>query len=126
MSDPSLTEFYSRIDKIEKARAKGYGFEAEGTLGRSHYQQGGRRLRLRLPFVRPVIALFICVTIVKALFLNQLGDAAYGERVSKLMAGEGIDRIGGFVMQADPVTRAVAHQAALLLRKFAEADSTLG
>jgi hypothetical protein len=32
--DPNLNDFYSRVSRIEKSHAKGYGFEAAGTVGR--------------------------------------------------------------------------------------------
>lgn len=120
MSDPGFAEFYSRIDKIEKARAKGYGFEAEGTLGRSFYQRRDRRFRFRIPLLRQTLALLICATFVKAMFLQQLGSESYQARVDKLMAAEGIDRLGGWLMQADPVTRALAYRISWLLRVTAD------
>lgn len=116
MSDPSFDEFYSRIAKIEKAREKGFGFEAEGTLGRSHYTRRSRRFRIRIPLLRPAVALLIAATVVKAIFLHQLGTEVYNERVAKLKAGEGIDRLGGVLMTADPVTIALAANLQKLLR----------
>jgi len=105
MSDPSLAEFNSRIAKIESARSKGYGFEAEGTLGRSHYTRRQKRsARVPFPFVRPVLALLTGGTILKAIFLVNLGAAAYNSRVDRLLEGQGFDRIGGWLMQADPIT----------------------
>jgi len=118
MSDPSIAEFNTRIARIQKARAVGKGFEAEGTLGRSFYTKGDPRYRRRLsfPVLRPLIAALVLGTALKALFLFQLGTEAYGSRVAGLMAGEGIDRIGGWLMQADPVTTMVARQIALFGR----------
>jgi hypothetical protein len=108
MSDPCLAEFNYRIARIEKARAKGYGFEAEGTLGRSTHtwynqQHAGKGRRLR-----PFFVLLVCATLVKALFLHQLGTTYYNDRVAVLIASDGFDRISGFFMQADPVTWTVA------------------
>lgn len=116
MSDPSFDEFYSRIAKIEKAREKGMGFEAEGTLGRSYYTRKSRRFRLRVPLLRPAVALLVAATVVKGIFLHQLGTEAYLDRVAQLKAGEGIDRLGGFLMTADPVTTALANNLSKLLR----------
>lgn len=116
MSDPGFAEFHSRIDKIEKARAKGYGFEAAGTLGRSFYTKNKRRFRFPYALLRQSLALLICATVIKAVFLHQLGTAAYDQRVDKLMAGEGVDRIGGWLMQADPVTKAVSYRLGWILR----------
>lgn len=116
MSDPSIAEFNQRVAKIEKARSKGYGFEAEGTLGRSHYTR--RRTsgyRVGFPFLRPALSLLLGGTILKAIFLVNLGTAAYETRVERLLEGQGFDRIGGWLMQADPVTK----QFATLMSNFA-------
>ena len=37
MADPNLVDFYSNVARFEKKRAKGYGFDAAGTLGRSYF-----------------------------------------------------------------------------------------
>jgi hypothetical protein len=118
MSDPSIAEFNTRIARIQKARAKGHGFEAAGTLGRSFYTKGDPRYRRRLsfPVLRPLIVTLVLCTALKALFLHQLGPDAYNARVAGLMSGEGIDRIGGWIMHADPVTKAVARQISLFGR----------
>lgn len=116
MSDPSIAEFNSRIARIEKARTKGFGFEAEGTLGRSFYQRGQRRSGLRVPLVRPIVLLLVFGTLLKAVFLQQLGTDAYDARVAGLLQGQGFDRIGGWLMQADPVTRAAATQLGAFAR----------
>ncbi len=108
MSDPCISEFNSRIARIQKARAKGYGFEAVGTLGRSSYTLYQRRKDRQIKVVRPFMIALLCGTLLKALFLQQLGAQAYDDRVARLMEGEGFDRIGGWLMQADPVTAAFA------------------
>jgi hypothetical protein len=109
MSDPCISEFNHRIAKIEKARSKGYGFEAAGTLGRSHYtRRRTKAMRMSFPFLRPGLTLLAGGTILKAIFLVNLGAAAYTTRVERLLDGEGFDRIGGWLMQADPVTTIVA------------------
>ena len=105
MSDPCILEFNERVQKIEKARAKGYGFEADGTLGRSHYtRRKARRASVSFPFLRPALAMTAGGTVLKAIFLVNLGAAAYDSRVERLLDGHGFDRIGGWLMQADPVT----------------------
>jgi hypothetical protein len=115
MSDPCIAEFNNRVARIHKARSKGYAFEAEGTLGRSFYTKARRRPRRSLPLVRPVVVLLVLGTLLKAIFLHQLGAGAYDMRVAHLLEGEGFDRIGGWLMQADPVTKTVAHEIATLV-----------
>lgn len=105
MTDQSLTEFYSRIARIQKARAKGYGFEAEGTLGRSYYYRPAKR---RIPILGPLLMVALCGIGMKGLVHYKIGDALYEQRVEKLMSGEGFERLGGYLMAADPVTRFVS------------------
>lgn len=117
MSDLGYAEFYDRIARIERARAKGLGFEAVGTLGRSHFSRKSRAFRLDLSFLRPVIALIVCCTVVKAMFLHQLGAEAYGDRIEKMMTGDSFDRVGAWFMQADPMTTTLSNQISMLLRR---------
>lgn len=118
MSDPMIADFNARVARIETARAKGQGFEADGTLGRSFYSQSDPRYRRkrRVPVVRPVLLALLFGTMVKALFLHQIGAEAYDQRLAGLQEGQGIDRIGAFVMQIDPVTKALARQIGVFAR----------
>lgn len=110
MSDPNIVDFYSRISRIEHGHSKGMGFEATGTLGRSHYYrpQPKRRFSMLLP------ALFIIAAALglKAAIYLDAGAAAYQQRVDQLLAGEGIDRVGGWIMQVEPVTVYLSEQIA--------------
>ncbi len=109
MSDPSLSEFYGRIARIERARAKGYGFEANGTLGRSHYF---RPIRKRRPLLRVMIFAAVCVFGLKGTILHSVGPEGYDARVANLQNGQEFDKLGAWFMQADPVTVWVAEQIA--------------
>jgi hypothetical protein len=115
MTDHNLTDFYGRVARIQRARAKGYGFEAPGTLGRSYYHRAPAKRR---SFIGPVLFLAICVFLLKGAIYNSVGPESYNERVAALMAGEGIDRAGGWLMQADPVTIYAADKIALGLSKL--------
>ncbi|MEH7830167.1 hypothetical protein [Gemmobacter denitrificans] len=101
MADQDLTEFYERVARVEKARAKGYGFEAEGTLGRSYYTKPAPR-RLRL--MGPLLVMAACLIGLKAAMHHQVGDTAYRDRVARMQAADGFERFGGMIMQVDPVT----------------------
>ena len=114
MSDPSLVEFYGRVARIERARAKGYGFEAEGTLGRSYYTRPQTRRRSLLV---PMVFLILCAFLLKGAIYHSVGAQSYNDRVSSLMAGKGIDYIGGWLMQADPVTKFASDTIALAMTK---------
>lgn len=115
MTDPNLTDFYGRVSRIQRARAKGYGFEAPGTLGRSYYFRPQAKRR---SIIAPVLFLLICGFLMKGAIYHNVGASSYNDRVSALMAGHGIDRVGGWMMQADPVTLYVSDKITLGLAKL--------
>jgi hypothetical protein len=104
-ADPNLNDFYGRVARIEKAHAKGYGFEAHGTLGRSTTY---KRDRSSFRFVKPLALVAIVSLGLKGVIHYYVGAELYDDRVTKLMAGEGFDPVGGTLMQADRVTRAIS------------------
>ncbi len=53
--------------------------------------------------------------VLKALLYLSVGAVVYGQRVTKLRAGEGLEPLGGWIMQADPVTRWLAEQIGAVL-----------
>ena len=104
-ADPNLNEFYGRVARIEKAHAKGYGFEAAGTLGRSStwkQEKSGWRV------LKPLVVVLAMGLALKGLIHHYVGAELYQERVAKLQAGEGFDRLGGTLMQADAATLAIS------------------
>jgi hypothetical protein len=110
--DPNLNEFYSRVSRIEKSHAKGYGFEAAGTVRRRPSgRMGARALKLLKP-VLMALALGICL---KGLIHYYVGAQTYESRVSALAAGEGFDAVGAWLMQADPATLWLSGQMQTLL-----------
>lgn len=108
MSDPNMSDFYDRIRRYEKMRAKGFGHEAAGALGRSYYSQAPRRRRRSL--VLPFLFTLFCVLLLKAAIYHTVGPVSYSERIARLEAGQGVDRVGAWLMQADPVTLFLAGQ----------------
>ena len=115
MADPNLTNFFGRVARIQKARAKEYGFDATGTLGRSHYSRPAPRRR---SVVGPVLFLLVCGFLLKGVMYQQIGAETYSKRVANLMDGERVDRVGGWLMQVDPVTTFVAGKVDLALRSL--------
>lgn len=115
MADPNLVDFYGRIARLEKARAKGYAFEAPGTLGRSFYHQKPRKRR---SVVMPLMFVAVCIFGLKGAIYHSVGAKSYDQRVAALQAGEGFDRLGGWLMQADPVTQMVSDQITKVKAKF--------
>jgi hypothetical protein len=110
--DPNLNEFYSRVSRIEKAHAKGYGFEAAGTVGRKVPGRHGRRL---LKIAKPVVMALALGLCLKGVIHYYVGAQTYESRVSALAAGEGFDPVGAWLMHADPVTLWVSGKIQSLL-----------
>lgn len=114
MADPNLVDFYNNVARFEKKRAKGYGFDAAGTLGRSHFQKTARRRSWLMPMI-----MVLCAGIgLKGMIYQSVGAKAYDQRVQALMVGEGFDRLGGWLMQADPATVFVAGKISEGLKAF--------
>lgn len=113
--DAQLQDFYARIARVEAAHSRGLGFEAMGTLGRSHYHRAERR---RLSILKPLLVTVLCVTTLKAAILNEIGTETYTARVAELTAGQGVDRIGGYLMTADAGTVWLADQLNQYLPRF--------
>ena len=109
MANADLNEFYGRIARIQKARAMGYGFEAEGTLGRSYYRRPRKKQR---SILLPLLFCGLCAIGLKGALHHQVGAATYDARVTKMIEGEGFARLGGYLMMADPATLFVSRQLA--------------
>ena len=112
MSDPNLSDFYGRVARIQKARSKGYGFEAPGTLGRS--SSAAPRTRRR-SILGPVVFLLVCAVLLKGAIYHSVGADSYADRVAGLMAGDGVEWVGGWLMQAEPATLFVSDKITALL-----------
>ena len=112
MADPNLTDFYVRLRRIEKIYRRGGGFEAVGTLGRSYYT---RRPRKPIPIVGPLLIVAAAVIGLKGMIHAEIGPDLYNARVQALQLGDGIDPIGAFIMQPDPVSLYVSQKLRSLL-----------
>lgn len=99
--NPQLQDFYARIARVESDHSRGRGFEAQGLLGRSHYT---RKVRRRPSLLKPLIVVLLSVTTLKAAVYREIGAETYGARVAELTASQGLDRVGGYLMMADPAT----------------------
>lgn len=101
MADPNLSDFYGRLGRIQKAHKKGYGFEAVGTLGRSYYTKQARR---RPSFIGPIVVVLLGVIGLKGAIRYSVGSATYDQRVAALQKGDSVERLGAYIMSADPAT----------------------
>lgn len=113
MADPNIRDFYGRVYRIKKSHSRGGGFEAPGTLGRGYTLVPRARRSVRLPFVRPILIMVICVTVLKAVILSFIGLPAYTERVNSLRQGDWIARTGAVIMTIDPATRYLSTKVSL-------------
>ena len=99
--NPQLQDFYARIARVQTDHARGHGFEAQGMLGRSHYTRKARR---RPSLLKPLIVVLLSVTTLKAALYGEIGPETYNARVAELTVSQGLDRVGGYLMMADPAT----------------------
>jgi hypothetical protein len=110
--DPNLNDFYSRVSRIEKSHAKGYGFEARGTVSRrAPSRLGARSLR----FLKPLVMALVVGLLLKGVIHYYIGAQTYESRVSALAAGDGFDPVGAWLMHADPATMLISSQLQALL-----------
>jgi hypothetical protein len=100
-SDPNLNDFYKRVARIEYAHARGHGFLASGALSRADFY--GRK-RERTPILGPLFLVICFGFMLKGAIHYNIGAEVYDARVASLLEEKGIDRLGGMLMQADPVT----------------------
>jgi len=98
----NLDDFYRRISFIEREHAAGRGFDAPGTLGRSHFTRkpAGRRLGVAVPAAIVIAGIFG----LKGVIHHFTGPQAYEQRLAELSRNGGFDRLGAKLMTADPVT----------------------
>jgi hypothetical protein len=105
--DPNLNDFYSRVSRIEKSHAKGYGFEAPGTVGRRVASRTGSRI---LKLAKPLVLALAVGVGIKGVIHYFVGAQTYESRVSALAAGQGFDPVGAWLMHADPASLWVSEQ----------------
>ena len=114
MVDRNLQNFYGRVGRIEKIHAAGGGFEAAGTLGMSYYNAQRRQSRRR-GFLGPLVLILMTIVAIKSAVHASIGSELYGERIATLEAGDTADRLGAYVLRADPLTLALSAQIKKIL-----------
>ena len=112
MYDPQHQLFVQRIKRVNRANRRGLGFEAVGTLGRSHYNTQERRRN----YWRPALFAAVGFLGVKAIMLTNIGVADYEARVEAMSAGTAMNQFAAFVMQMDPATIWMADQLAIAFK----------
>jgi hypothetical protein len=115
MVDRNLQNFYGRIGRIQNIHDAGGGFEADGTLGMSYYNARRHRSRRRFGFLAPLALVAAVIVGVKSAVHATIGPEVYDQRVAALWAGDTVEKAGAYVLQADPVTLAIAERLRKLL-----------
>lgn len=114
MTDKNMDDFQVRLGRIDHIHSIGGGFEADGTLGMFYYNS--LRRKQRNPRTLAILVLVSCTLIMlKAGLHVALGDDAYTYRVAQLAQGGYVEQFGSWIMQADPVTTALAEKIRLLI-----------
>lgn len=108
----SFREFDARIMAVgQKHQKLSQGFrneiDANGLIVQKPKGRGARGLLRFLP-LRSMILLAGMGLIYKAFLLTQLGGDSYAQTVTDLSQGDMVERVGGWLMQADPVTTQIA------------------
>lgn len=115
MADPNLADFYSRLARFEKMHRKGYSFDAPGTLTRPRAKE---KRSFVLTILRPLVLVAACAIGLKAAIYHQVGAEDYNNRVTAMEQGQGFDRLGGWLMQADGATVYFAGKIDIALAYF--------
>lgn len=113
MSTTANNGFDARIKRVQRNHLRmARGYEAKvGRDGLIVFRP--KRRKPRLP-VRGLVVLIAAFFAFKVLVLMQIGDVAYQARVDAMMSGSFDERMGGIVLQIDPLTRTIAWQLAPL------------
>ena len=106
MAGPFDPDFAGRLQRVEHIHRKGGGFEAAGTLGKSHYNVKP----VRRSYLRGAVLVAGSILLIKSLLLMQIGEANYQDRVARLSTGGYVETAGAYVMQMDPVTIWISEQ----------------
>ncbi|MEX0285025.1 MAG: hypothetical protein AB3N23_10475 [Paracoccaceae bacterium] len=67
-----------------------------------------QRARIKLP-MNLILGLVAGLVLFKAVLMGSMGAASYDARVAKLSGGTPVEQAGAFVMQADPLSGALAN-----------------
>jgi len=111
MTDANFEKFSTRVQAIEKShRRRASGFvrleERDGLLVPVAHPRPRRTLPLRgIALSAAAFLLF------KAFLYASLGPLTYTDRVSQLAGGNVVEQMGGWIMQAEPLTRWLGTQA---------------
>ncbi len=115
MSDANRDDFGARLKRIDRTHRK----VAQGYVTSVNHDgliiAVPRRRRVRVPF-GGIAMIAVALLGFKGMVHAHLGPSAYEERIASLSAGTSVEQVGGWIMQADPVTLAVSQAFMTLFR----------
>lgn len=103
MRDPHFKEFKSRLRKIDAQHRDGVGWAAAGAIGQSYYTESRRR-SLAGRWLRPIAFTLLAIIVVKGAVHAYVGAESYDASIAVLGLGGTIEKVGAYVLQADPLT----------------------
>lgn len=112
--DRHQQEFDTRIRRIDRKHRKLAGGFVTAVSHDGLLIAKPRRRRLRVPFAGLALVA-VGIVALKGIVHSQLGPTVYEARVAALAEGSQVERVGAWVMQADPLTLWVSGQATTLL-----------
>ncbi|SMH52792.1 hypothetical protein [Maritimibacter sp. HL-12] len=115
MADANFARFNKRVREIEgrhKRLASGYVRleERDGLLVPVERVRPRRSLPLR-----GITLSLVAFLLFKGFLLAYLGPVTYGNRIAILEAGNAAEKVGSWIMAADPITLWIASQIGLLI-----------
>jgi hypothetical protein len=113
--DEQHRQFGSRVKRIDKRHRKLVGGYATNMTNDGLIIPVPQRRRMRVPFAG-VALLAIGLIAIKGVAYSVIGSSVYDARISALANGTQIERVGAWVMQADPLTVWVSEQVGFVAR----------
>jgi hypothetical protein len=102
LADPNLRDFYGRISRIQAAKSGGRAVAVTYDFAEPIPQRKPQSRRLQ--YIKPIFLAVLLALMVKGAIHYKVGAATYDQRVEALAAGDGVDLVGAWLMQADPAT----------------------
>lgn len=109
--DPQREEFYGRIERFggRDAAVPGGIIASRGVARKGRAPANGR-------WITPIAMVLASVLAIKAVVHATVGAESYDYRIAILSEGDAVDRIGAFVLRADPLTQVLSSTLGRVLR----------
>lgn len=92
--------------KAEKPAYHQYEFKSLETFGHDGIELARRRAPEKRGVAWPQIGLFVLIVLTFKVFVYvEMGGANYVHTVNDLLAGDGLERLAGILMQLDPISQ---------------------